>query len=1700
MKRFVLLSTIICICGFLLAQVPQAIQYQAVIRDAQGNPLTSQQVNLRISILTDSLMGPAVYTETHQVTTSSMGLVSLAIGNGLPVNGQFHEIPWGDAPHYASIEMDMTLSGNYILMSKTQLLSVPYALYAGSSGMKQMTTQERDAIQHPRPGMEIINLDDGCLNVYNGTWWLVLCSPCTPQPDLANAGPDMLNITGTSAILQGNDPVYGNGSWSVISGSGGQLGNDSQHNSSFTGHPGALYTLVWTISNNCGSSSDTVQIGFACDPQHIPADAGNDVAVCPGGCAQLTATGGVSYLWSTQEQQASIQVCPSQTTTYSVTVTDDYGCTAEASVTVTIDPLPNANAGPDVNICLGECTQLQASGGATYLWSTQETTASIQVCPVQTTIYSVTVTDAQGCVATDEVTVTVNALPVADAGQDTAICPGDCAQLLASGGTIYLWDTQATTAGIQVCPTVFSTYMVTVTDLNGCSAMDSVSVEMLPLPDQANAGPDNLNIPGTSTTLQGNTPVNGSGQWAIISGQGGSFADDTLATTVFTGQTGSIYSLLWTISNLCGSTHDTVLIGFIQAIPVFTYCGDTLTDNRDGQQYPTVQIGSQCWMARNLNIGVMVNSVNTGMMHSDVADNGTIEKYCYDNDQGNCLIYGGLYDWNEAMEYTTAEGGRGICPQGWHIPAKAEWCLLSTSLDPSVNCNATHWTGKHAGSRLKETGLNHWSAPNAGATNSSGFTALGSGYRFNYGDFQTLTVYTSFWSSTRDTAGGSIAGLALSTYDTGVLWPISFDNYGYALRCVWDSTLVCTPPPDQANAGPDSLNITGTSITLQANQPVNGSGQWSVISGNGGTFTNDTLATTVFSGQAGSTYTLEWTISNLCGISKDTVLIGFTTSQAFNCGDTLMDIRDGQQYPTVQIGTQCWMARNLNIGTMSGDQTNNATIEKYCFNSDANYCAIYGGLYQWNEMMNYSTVPGSQGICPSGWHVPTAAEWCTLTTYLDPSVNCNTDGWSGMNAGGKMKQTGTLHWDSPNTGATNSSGFTALGSGFFRSFNGAYWELRHSASFWSSSGGTFEAGNFLYLNCDSANVFLSTQWKGFGLSLRCLRDSIPPCTPQPDQANAGPDSLNISGTSITLQANQPVNGIGVWTVISGLGGSVADSGVYNTLFTGQVGSQYTLVWTISTVCGSNSDTLNVSFIGTSIYPSGYVHCDPANPTAVVDVTNPATGKTWMDRNLGASQVATSSIDVNAYGDLFQWGRFADGHQCRTSASTTTLSTTDQPGHRSFIVSGWTLPCDWRSPQNTNLWQGLNGVNIPCPVGYRLPTEAELNAEILSWSSNNAAGAFGSPLQLPLAGYRSFSDGFLGSVGSYGRYWSSTVSNTFSRHLNFYGTNATMLSNNRALGSSVRCIKETSQCTPQPDQANAGPDSLNISGTSITLQANQPVNGIGVWTVVSGLGGSLADSGVHNTLFTGLAGNLYALVWTIANQCGSTHDTVNISFAQANPVFIQCGDTLTDARDGKQYPTVQISTQCWMAKNLNVGVMVNSIYSGSLHTDVSNNGVIEKYCYDNDVSYCATYGGLYNWSEMMDYTYTPGGQGICPAGWHIPTDPEWCAMTTALDSTVDCTIWGLNGLNTGGMLKLTGFDHWMTPNTGATNSSGFSAMAAGHRTGYGDFVHILYHTSFWTSSEFSSANGIRWRVSYDTAITDRYNSTKTNGFSVRCVLN
>ncbi len=214
------------------------------------------------------------------------------------------------------------------------------------------------------------------------------------------------------------------------------------------------------------------------------------------------------------------------------------------------------------------------------------------------------------------------------------------------------------------------------------------------------------------------------------------------------------------------------------------------------------------------------------------------------------------------------------------------------------------------------------------------------------------------------------------------------------------------------------------------------------------------------------------------------ILSDDTLIYPFNCGDQFTDFRDGRVYKTVEIGDQCWMAENLNSGIMitSSQQKDNGIIDKYCYDNSLNKCNIYGGLYQWNEMMQYTTVEGCRGICPEGWHLPSNDEWTILVDFLGGEEI----------AGGKMKKFGTSHWLSPNVGATNESGFTALAGGNVSVIYGAphFSQLSISSQKWTSTYTNNNSARFWRILNSNTNIYSSSIQKTQGLSVRCVKDDI----------------------------------------------------------------------------------------------------------------------------------------------------------------------------------------------------------------------------------------------------------------------------------------------------------------------------------------------------------------------------------------------------------------------------------------------------------------------------------------------------------------------------------------------------------------------------------------------------------------------------------
>jgi hypothetical protein len=334
-------------------------------------------------------------------------------------------------------------------------------------------------------------------------------------------------------------------------------------------------------------------------------------------------------------------------------------------------------------------------------------------------------------------------------------------------------------------------------------------------------------------------------------------------------------------------------------------------------------------------------------------------------------------------------------------------------------------------------------------------------------------------------------------------------------------------------------------------------------------------------------------------------------------------------------------------------------------------------------------------------------------------------------------------------------------------------------------------------------------------------------------------------------------------------------------------------------------------VKTMPYRAGTVFCNGVI-TEVVEVTNPITGKTWMDRNLGASRAATSSTDTLAYGDLYQWGRGADGHQCRNSATTTTLSSTDQPGHGMFITETFNSNYDWRLTTNNNLWQGLNGINNPCPIGYRVPSKFEFEQELNSGTIINNTNVNNNSLKLSLSGTRDYGQGsYSPDIGSLGSYWTSTI-NTINPWLfqilvdNFDTPSTYIFETIKTYGYSVRCIKDYAASIGSFDtigSINQGELAKGIAASNVNTTINYTSGNGAIYEAQS-----IASSGVTGLTATLAAGTLnngngtlILSITGIPNTIGTAN--FNITFGGKTCVFtrevidladltsINCNDTI-----------------------------------------------------------------------------------------------------------------------------------------------------------------------------------------------------------------
>jgi uncharacterized protein (TIGR02145 family) len=712
--------------------------------------------------------------------------------------------------------------------------------------------------------------------------------------------------------------------------------------------------------------------------------------------------------------------------------------------TITIAASPNVNLGPNRTICIGDSSTFDAGacGGCTYQWKNLGTGLIVGTGQTYKTglagSYSVTVTNSNNCIGSDTVHLFTSAVPsVTNNPLSESICSGNSTNIsLTSGvpGTLFHWTASLTSGNItgfsadsglvinqvlidNLTTPGIATYSITpkVGSCSGSTVDYQVTVTPgAPVSVSISASQNNV-CAGTSITYTA-VPTNGGAnpayQWKVNGTNSGTNSitftytpvNNDIITCVLTS------SLLVCISNNPATSNAiTMTVNPLQPVSV----------NVSPSQNPVCAGASVTFTATPTNGGTSpsyqwkVNGTGVGTNSST---------YTYTPVNGDII--------------TCVVTSNAVCPTG--NPATSN--TVTMTVNPSFTLSLTIAASANPfclGSLVTFT-----ATPTNGGTNPA--------YQWK--------------------VNGVNAGTNSSTYSYN-------PNNGDSVRCIMTSNLTCVTNNPASSleiimSGTLSPTVTFTScfdtittvnskpIKLKGGIPLGGTYSGPGVNSLTGIFTPSTSGT--------GTKTITYTYTNVSSCSAfKTIHIIVQSTAVFSCGNTFNDIRDGKTYPTVQIGTQCWMAANLNYGTVlvsTQDQRDNCLFEKYCYNDNPANCTNLGALYQWDEMMQYDNTAADQGFCPPGWHIPTENDWNTLfANYINNAF-----------AGNPLKYSGY-------------SGFNALLSG--ENYFNKSWNYQGFATFfWSSTSHSPTQAWAHGMNEEDPSVSLYPASRENAFSVRCIHD------------------------------------------------------------------------------------------------------------------------------------------------------------------------------------------------------------------------------------------------------------------------------------------------------------------------------------------------------------------------------------------------------------------------------------------------------------------------------------------------------------------------------------------------------------------------------------------------------------------------------------
>jgi uncharacterized protein (TIGR02145 family) len=857
-----------------------------------------------------------------------------------------------------------------------------------------------------------------------------------------------------------------------------------------------------------------------------------------------------------------------------------------------------------------------------------------------------------------------------------------------------------------------------------------------------------------------------------------------------------------------------------------------------------------------------------------------------------------------------------------------------------------------------------------------------------------------------------------------------------------------------------------------------------VATGTTGTFTSNLTGLT-----AGTAYYVKAYAINSVGTAYGNEVLFTTTSSGggiiFNPGLTYGSVSDidGNLYKTIAIGSQVWMAENLkttkyNDGSTIPNVTDNsawAALTTGAYSDYANTPAnssIYGRLYNW-----YSAASNNpKNVCPTGWHVPTDAEWTILTVYL---------GGESI-AGGKLKETGNTSWTIPNTGADNSTGFSAIPGGRRRQLDSNFDGGAYYGFWWSSTEQTIEAGYSREIAYDNSSFIRIWDYKRSGLSIRCIQDLV--------------QILPVVTTSTTTSITQTTAASG-GNVTSDGGASITERGIcYNTSSNPTLADSK-LIATGTT--GTFTSNLTGLTAGTTYYVKAYAtnSVGTAYGNQVIFTTSLAAALPGMatlypinitsnSATLGGQVISDGNATVTERGVVYSTSQDPTTANIKViigagvgAFSTTVFGLTSGITYyvRAYGINSQGTGYGPQSDFTVGQSQTIPSVTTSAATNIS-DKGAKLGGEVTS--SGNALvsdlGIVYATTANPTTANTKISCG--GGSGIFSTQISNLTAGT-TYHVRAYATNSI----GTAYGSDLVITTNSAVTIPTVTVDPAYRISSNTTETSLDVSSDG-----GLPLIEKGICYSTTSSPtIANTKVAAGDNNIGGYGFTFGVLPGTTYYlrayATNVQgTAYSNQITFTTPSTSTDP-DGNIYNSIIIGTQVWMKENLRTTKYRNGDIIGSTTPttlDISSQSTPQyQWASGNNESNVAIFGRLYTWYAVTDT------RNICPVGWHVPTSSSWTILTDFLGGTAVA----------GGKLKEIGTTYWLSPNTGASNESGFSGLPGGWRNADGGFGNTSGNGYWWSSKEINitSAESRYAGATYTDLNTENSTSKKT-GISVRCI--